>query len=302
MRKSIPILMLVLMLAMPGFAGEGMPAAHLDSSTGMVQRDDSVFAGGVRLLGGVSGAGAIYELTAPVWARSVALSVDWWTPRPGDGIALYVYDHSATAHDEFLGLPGGDLHWRLWGSSTDSSGLAGGSPEFLLLSGDNPGGITLIDSEGTLRVMIWAEGGLPFVSDELVYLEQLRWRFSERDELWRLTPEWSSLIIPADSIGFDFEQGLLITEGIGRAGAGQVGSTRGSLLATRAATVQALNLAVVYINTVVQRGVDSGKLPGYRILSAEEPTAGQIQVEIGIPLNGPGGLAEFLGFAEISSK
>ncbi|MCD4732918.1 hypothetical protein K8R78_01625 [bacterium] len=300
MRKLISITLLVLLLALPSFAGEGMPASHLDSSTGMVRLDDSVFADGARLLGGVHGAGAVYELTVPVWARSVALAVDWWTPRPGDGIALYVYDHSADSTDEFLGLPGEDLHWRLWGSSTDSSGLAVGSPEFLLLSRENPGGITPIDSEGTLRVLLWAEGGLPFVTDELVYLEQLRWRFSERDELWRRTPEWSSLSVPADATGFDFQRGLLIAGGSGRAG--QAGSARGRLLAARAATVQALNLAVVYINEVVQRGVDSGKLPGYRILSEEELPGGSVRVEVGIPLNGAGGLAEFLGFAEITSK
>ncbi len=302
MRKLIPITLLLLLLALPGIAGEGMPASRLDSSTGMVRLDDAVFANGVRLLGGIHGAGAVYELTVPTWARSVALAVDWWTPRPGNGIALYVYDHSATSVDEFLGLPNGDFHWRLWGNSTDSPGLAIGSPEFLLLSGDNPGGITPIDSEGSLRVLIWAEGGLPFVTDELVYLEQLRWRFSERDELWRRTPEWSSLVIPADSTGFDFAGGLLIADGIGRAGAGQVGSARGRLLATRAATVQALNLAVVYINEVVQRGVDSGKLPGYRVLRKEELPGGQVWVEIGIPLNGAGGLAEFLGFAEIIAE
>jgi hypothetical protein len=302
MRKLIPITLLVLLLTLPGIAGEGMPASHLDSSTGMVRLDNAVFTDGVRLLGGVQGAGAVYELTVPVWARSVALAIDWWTPRPGNGIALYVYDHSATSADEFLGLPGGDLHWRLWGNSTDSNGLAVASPEFLLLSRDNPGGITPIDSEGSLRVLIWAEGGLPFVTDELVYLEQLRWRFSERDELWRRTPEWSSLVIPADSTGFDFQRGLLIAEGIGRPSANQAGSARGRLLATRAATVQALNLAVVYINEVVQRSVDSGKLPGYRILIEEELPGGRIRVEIGIPLNGAGGLAEFLGFAEIISK
>jgi hypothetical protein len=274
-----------------------VPVEDMERSGGLVAAE----VGYVRLTGGVSGSWAEYEVTLPPWVRSFALDIEWWSPRPGNGIAVYLYDYDARGPDEILGAPAGlDYHWRLWSVSADRYGFSSSSPKFLLTRGDNPGGLRPTDDGGRIRFLVHVEGGLPFVTDELVCLERIRWNLSERDELWVPdSPGWSTMSVPAGSEGFDFERGLLTASATGRPPVGEELTARGRLMAIRAATVQALAMAVAYIGNVTPDSLKPDQLPGYRVLTRERLDDGRWLVEIGIPLNGPGGLADFLGYIEI---
>jgi hypothetical protein len=275
-----------------------VPADDLVRGGGLVTLDEE---GCVWLTGGQTGSWAEYEARLPSWVESFAVDVEWWSPRPGDGIAVYLYDYGAKGLDAILGAPGGlDYHWRLWSVSTDRYGFNSSSPEFLLTRGGNPGGLRPVDDAWRVRLLIYADGGLPFVTDEAVRLERVRWNISERDELWAPdSPSWGALVVPADAPGFDFERDLLVASATGRPPAGEELTARGRLLAVRAATVQALALAVAYLGDVTTDTVKPDQLPGYRILESRQLDDGRWLVEIGIPLNGPGGLADFLGYIEI---
>jgi hypothetical protein len=277
-----------------------VPADGLVRNGGLVSVED----GCVWLTGGQTGSWAEYDVQLPTWVKSFAVDIEWWSPRPGDGIAVYLYDCGAKGPDAILGAPGGlDYHWRLWSVSTDRYGFFSSSPEFLLTRGGNPGGLRPVDDAWRVRLLVYADGGLPFVTDESVRLERVRWNISERDELWAPdSPSWGALVVPADAQGFDFERDLLVASATGRPPVGEELTARGRLLAIRAATVQALALAVAYIGNYVPDAVKPDQLPGYRILNRERLGDGRWFVEVGIPLNGPGGLADFLGYIEIRRK
>jgi len=297
--KAAPFLIFFLSAAVAA-SNLTVPADDLVRGGGLV----SVECGGVRLTGGQTGSWAEYEVKLPFWVKSFAVDIEWWSPRPGDGIAVYLYDFGAKGSAGILGAPGGlDFHWRLWSVSTDRYGFSSSSPQFLLTRGGNPGGLRPVDDAWRVRLLVYADGGLPFVTDESVHLERIRWNISERDELWGPdSPSWSTLLVPGDASGFDFERDLLVASATGRPPVGEELSARGRLMAIRAATVQALALAVAYLGNVVADVVKPDQLPGYRILNREPLDDGRWLVEIGIPLNGPGGLADFLGYTEIRRK
>ena len=291
--------LLTLLAALPA-AGETLDAGSFNESGGAVGRRSD---GGVVLVGASEGAWVAYELTPPPWAVSFSLALDWWLVRPGDGCAVYIYDHAATGPDEIYGHPDLDHHWRLWQVSSHLGRFASSNPRFLLLDGGNPGGLRPRGPQGRLRVLVRVDGGVPLFTDELAVLEELEVVYSDRDELWRPTsPDWSDLYLAADAPALDYEKDLLAAEGRGRAPLEYRDSARGRLMAERAALVNALQNAVVALNEQVAIQLVPDELPGYRIIESRELDDGYWSVRVGIPLNGPGGLAEHLGYHRILPK
>jgi hypothetical protein len=293
--KSTPVLglaVIALAVAAPVNALE-QAAVDYERTRGLVRETAGEE---LQLLGGPAGSWVVYSVTPPPWAVSFALAVDWWAVRPGDGLAVYVYDHSNSPAPAVTANPDLDEHWRLWQSSRDVTRFASSNPRYLLLDGPNPGGLIPRGADGALRVLLYADGGLPLATDEAVYLRELEWTFSKRDELWRPTPEWSDLYLDADAAGFDFADDLLYAEGTGRAPVEYRGTARGRYLALRAAVVEALKLAVVRINEQVRLEVQLDELPGYRVVERAEVGDGWWRALVAVPLNGPGGLAEKLGY------
>ena len=233
------------------------------------------------LAGMFSHGAAVYEFDAPAGTGRFRAAVDFRNPK-GKRLRLYVYNHGAAPDDALLGNRRLGPGWRLWQSTEGEGRWASANPEWAYAR-SHGGTIDFIGPGNRIRLLLYAEGGLPFVSDGRFLIERVAL------ECDAPTPETAANIVPLIVTSQDawVEGGYLLVKGRGKQAVnpdrpGDENSRRA--MAQRAATVVAQRNLAVALGKIPRSG-GTAQIPGTRVRESKDLGNGEVEVTIEVPLD-----------------
>jgi len=182
-----------------------------------------------KLFGILRSAYAIYDFRVPKYLDSFAASARVKNPR-GKKIDVYLYNYGTKEEQQILSKPDLDSKWIRWESVLIDGDWRSRSPEFIWAR-SKTGALDFLGNYGVVRLMFYADGGLPPDEDEIYFIDKVSLIWSEGINI-------NSLLQALSSDKIWREGDFLLTEGIGVRPQG-VPPAQARAMAVRAATVEA---------------------------------------------------------------
>ncbi|MRR09453.1 hypothetical protein EG831_05130 [bacterium] len=239
--------------------------------------------GSAALLAGMFSHGAaVYEFDAPAGTGRFAAAVQFRNLK-GKWLKLYVYNYGAAPADGVTGNRNLDPRWRLWQATDMAGGVwTSANPEWV--DAGAPGGrFDFLGPRSKIRLLLYADGGVPFFGDGRFLIEQVRILCDAP------SAEAAANIVPLLVTSEDawVEGGYLLVKGRGKQPVnpdrpGDENSRRA--MAQRAATVVAQRNLAVALGRIPRSG-GTAQLPGIRVRETKDLGNGEVEVTIEVPLD-----------------
>ncbi len=234
-----------------------------------------------QLSGMFSYGAAVYEFDVPQGTDRIKAAVQFINQRH-KWLKLYIYNYGTSADNALFGNKNLDPHWRLW-QATDGGGVwPSSNPEWVYASSSD-GQFDFVGPERKVRLLLYADGGVPFLGDSRFLIQQLRMLCDAP------TPQAAAYIVPLIVTSSDawVEGGFLLVKGMGTAAVnpnrpGDANAQRA--MAVRAATVVAQRNLAVALGRIPRSG-GTAQIPGTRVRETKEFGNGQYEVTIEVPLD-----------------
>jgi|GEM_PF-1209539 len=235
-----------------------------------------------KLFGILQSAYAIYDFKVPKYVNSFAASATVKNPREKN-IDVYLYNYGTKREQQMLSKPDLDSEWIRWESVLVDGDWRSRSPEFIWAT-TKTGALDFLGPYGVIRLMFYADGGLPPDEDEIYFIDKVSLIWSEGIDVDSLLQALSSEKV--------WRQGdFLITEGIGLRPQG-VPPAQARAMAVRAATVEAQRNFAEILGEIekVKRGSETtttttATVRGARIRETEYLEDGSVKVIAELPLS-----------------
>jgi len=182
-----------------------------------------------KLFGILQSAYVIYDFRVPKYLDSFAASATVKNPR-GKKIDVYLYNYGTKEEQQMLSKPDLDSKWIRWESVLIDGDWRSRSPEFIWARSKTDA-LDFLGNYGVVRLMFYADGGLPPDEDEIYFIDKVSLIWSEGINI-------DSLLQALSSDKIWREGDFLLTEGIGVRPQG-VPPAQARAMAVRAATVEA---------------------------------------------------------------
>jgi len=235
-----------------------------------------------KLFGILQSAYVIYDFRVPKYLDSFAASARVKNPR-GKKIDVYLHNYGTKEEQQMLSKPDLDSKWIRWESVLIDGDWRSRSPEFIWAR-SKTGALDFLGTYGVVRLMFYADGGLPPDEDEIYFIDKVGLIWSEGINI-------DSLLQALSSDKVWREGDFLVTEGIGIRPPG-VPPGQARAMAMRAATVGAQrNFAEVLgeIETVKSgsqaKSIAATTVRGARIRETKYLEDGSVKVIVELPLS-----------------
>lgn len=235
-----------------------------------------------KLFGILQSAYVIYDFRVPKYLDSFAASARVKNPR-GKKIDVYLYNYGTKEEQQMLSKPDLDSKWIRWESVLIDGDWRSRSPEFIWAR-SKTGVLDFLGTYGVVRLMFYADGGLPPDEDEIYFIDKVSLIWSEGINIDSLLQALSSKKVWREG---DF----LVTEGIGLRPQG-VPPAQARAMAMRAATVEAQRNFAEILGDIesVKRGskttsTTTATVRGARIRKTEYLEDGSVKVIVELPIS-----------------
>jgi hypothetical protein len=235
-----------------------------------------------KLFGILRSAYAIYDFRVPKYLASFAAGATVKNAR-GEKIDVYLYNYGTKREQELLSKPDLENRWIRWESVLVDGDWRSRSPEFIWAT-TRTGALDFLGPYGVVRLMFYADGGLPPDEDEVYFIDKV-------SLIWKQGINVDSLLQALATDKVRREGDFLVTEGIGRQAQGMpAGQARA--MAVRAATVEAQRNFALILGEVEK--TDSGSestrtatanVPGARTRDTQYLEDGSVKVIMELPIS-----------------
>jgi hypothetical protein len=274
-----------LQIASPSYAGEKMLTVNGDQFSPLsvgAYSSTQLSGHSCKLFGILQSAYVIYDFRVPKYLDSFAASARVKNPR-GKKIDVYLYNYGSKQEQQILSKPDLDSKWIRWESVLIDGDWTSRSPEFIWAR-SKTGVLDFLGTYGVVRLMFYADGGLPPDEDEIYFIDKVSLIWSEGINIDSLLQALSSKKV--------WRQGdFLITEGIGLRPQG-VPPAQARAMAMRAATVEAQRNFAEILGDIesMKRGskttsTTTATVRGARIRKTEYLEDGSVKVIAELPLS-----------------
>lgn len=228
------------------------------------------------LLKGVFSYGAaIYDIRLPAGTDRVSFEIKFANPKK-KWLKLYIYNYGVAYDDPAIRNKKLGPNWRLWEATNGTGEWRSQSPKYLYTA-SNDSRVDFLGSQNILKVMIFADGGIPLISDGRFVIEQIKVEFTTVD-----------MVIPDIKTSKDvwIEGNVLLVRGRGlsRARIDQPGFEsipRGAAL--RLAKIDAYRKLAIALGKISPSG-GTASIPGSQVKSTRYISDTEVEIILGIPL------------------
>ncbi len=183
------------------------------SSSSGINANNTFSDDGAKLVGLIRAGFAIYEIDLPDYASSFSLKIDFINPKH-QNMEICIWNYGTEIEDESIRLPKDkpespetlNPHWIRWESTGTEDNYTTQSPEFLPVYTPDLS-YDFIGKDNTVRLMLYAEGGIPPNEDGLFYINALHLHYITNDDL-------ETRLMHSSKVKLENE--YLITTGIGK--------------------------------------------------------------------------------------
>lgn len=242
-----------------------------------VVKDTQHFARGVKLFGLFFPGYVIYEFPLNPHQPSAGLSVRFENARQQQ-MDVFVWNYGTRTTSDAMRKENLDSHWILWESTSQGADWQSSRPEYLTLR-EGRGAIDYLGDENILKLLLYADGGMPPVSDELFYIDALTLRFPTYEEIFKRVTAMDSVWI---------EGQYLFAKGVGFAPAEAKNPAMGRATAYRAAQLDGyrnLAKAIYGAKKVDNKEIIVGDLKGVTEKSNQAIDNNGIELILYMPLS-----------------
>jgi len=235
-----------------------------------------------KLFGILRSAYAIYDLRLPRYIDSFAASATVKNPRDKK-IDVYLYNYGTKREQQLLSKSELSDRWIRWESVLVDGDWRSRSPEFIWAK-SKTGVLDFLGPSGVVRLMFYADGGLPPDEDEIYFIDKVSLIWSEGMDVDSLLQA-----LATDKVWRDGD--FLLTEGIGVRPQG-VPAGQARAMAVRAATAQAQRNFAEILGEIEKVKSDSkvtrtttATVSGARTRGTEYLDDGSVKVIMELPLS-----------------
>jgi hypothetical protein len=287
-RTNVLLCVLVIMCfasSVDGQEGEVYGLSGGDFSIGSVGvvRNEYAHPNGAVLVAFGEDAYAIYEIKVPSELSMFSARAALRNPRFRD-LDIYLYNYGTRREQRLLSKPGLDSRWMKWETCLVDGEWKSRSPEFISAR-DPSGALDFVGEYGLVRLLLYADGGIPPHEDALFFLGGVVLAsYPISDILRQVVDANSSVYIEGDS--------MLVTEAIGNAPDNVRTIAQAKAMARRAATTIAQRNLTAVVGELNERTSGSmtvrtvaGTLVGARVRSTEDLADGRVKVTMELPVS-----------------
>ena len=238
-------------------------------------RQTSVSGDQALLKGLFSYGAAVYQFQLPATTDRIKAGVNFKNLK-NKWLKIYVYNYGTAFDDLSIRNKRLDSNWRLW-EATNSDGLwESRSPKHIYTT-SNDGRIDYLGPQNIFKVMFYADGGIPFISDGRFIIEQIELEYSTSE---RLIPD----IVTSKDVWI--EGNFMLVKGVGRT------KTRidapgyealPKLTALRLAKVDAYKKLAVALKKIPLSG-GTAAIPGSQVRSTRYIGGTEVEIILEVPL------------------
>jgi hypothetical protein len=218
---------------------------------------------------------AAYQISLPPSADRVKMEVAF-DNQNGKWLKMYVYNYGTVYDDPGYRNRNLAPNWRLWQATDGNGSWSTKNPEYLYTTSSD-GRLDYLGPDNQLKVLFYADGGVPFLGDGRFLIRQIRISYSTSDSV-------ASQIITSASAWI--EGSYLLVRGAGRnkvkidvAGYESIGKAQ----ALRAARVEAYRNLGIALGKLSPRG-GTAMIPGAKVRSTKFLEDGSAEVILELPL------------------
>ncbi|MEW6685253.1 MAG: hypothetical protein AB1393_03490 [Candidatus Edwardsbacteria bacterium] len=250
-----------------------LKGAEFVSGSVNIVRDQRYFAGGARLYSGLRFGCAIYEFSLSDKIEEFSISVDFVNSR-NKQMDIYIYNYGTRQDNEAIRNKHLDKHWRKWESTSTGNNWHSSQPRKMFTSSGD-GQIDFLGPGKKVKILFFAEGGIPYLTDEIFYINEVKIEFTPKSEI--VLPQIKT------SENAWIEGDFLLAKGKGYAKASEVESAK-KAMAIRAAKVVALRNLAVALGEIDEKR-QKALVPGARVREIHELSDGGAEVILELPLS-----------------
>lgn len=270
MRKPISLLMVALAAAGMALGAEiTIDGSRLEGSS----RNARISGQYAQLAGYFTYGAAEYLVPLPVSADRVKMEVSFENQR-GKWLKMYIYNYG-TVYDA-PGFRNKDLapNWRLWQATDGNGSWSTRNPEYLYTTSSD-GRLDYLGPKNQLRILFYADGGVPFIGDGRFLIKQIKITYSSGEAI-------AARIVTSDNAWIEGDFLLVRGKGKGKTKIdvpGYESMTKSQAL--RAARVTAYKNLAIALGKITPQG-GTANVPGARVRSTEifEDYSAEIILEV----------------------
>jgi hypothetical protein len=272
MRKTALFLAVTLLAAgLATAAGIIIDGSRLEASS----RNAKAAGQSARLSGSFTYGAAEYSVPLPPSADRVKMDLSF-DNQSGKWLKMYVYNYGTVYDDPSYRNKNLAPNWRLWQATNGTGSWATKNPEYLYTTSSD-GRLDYLGPDNKLRVLFYADGGVPYLGDGRFLIRQIKITFSSSEAVA------AQIITSANAW---IEGSYLLVRGEGKdkvkidvAGYDNIGKAQ----ALRAARVQAFRNLGVALGKISPQG-GTARIPGARVRSTKYFEDGSAEIILELPL------------------
>lgn len=245
--------------------------SRLDGSS----RNAKVSGQSAQLSGFFTYGAAIYQVPLPPSADRVKMEVAF-DNQNGKWLKMYVYNYGTVYDDPGYRNKYLAPNWRLWQATNGNGSWSTKNPEYLYTTSSD-GRLDYLGPDNQLRVLFYADGGVPFIGDGRFLIKQIKITYSSSEAVA------AQIITSANAW---IEGSYLLVKGAGQnkvkidlAGYESIGKAQ----ALRSARVEAYRNLAVALGKISPQG-GTARIPGARVRSTKFFEDGSAEIVLELPL------------------
>jgi len=217
----------------------------------------------------------IYQIKLPSSADRVSFKIRFNNLR-NKWLKVYIYNYGVSYDDLSVRNKRLAPNWRLW-EATNTSGLwESHSPKYLYTTSYD-GRIDFLGSQNTLKLLLYADGGIPYISDGRFVIEQITVEFSTSDKV-------VSEIITSKDVWIEGNYLLVRGQGYSKSRIDQPGyEAIPRAAALRLSKVDAYKKLAIALGRISPKG-GTAAIPGSRVRSTLYKSDTEVEIILEVPL------------------
>jgi len=272
MRKFTLFLMLTLSIAgMASGAEITIDGSHLEGSS----RNAKVAGQAARLAGFFTYGAAEYSVPLPPSADRVKMELSF-DNQSGKWLKMYVYNYGTIYDDPSYRNQKLAPNWRLWQATNGTGSWSTKNPEYLYTTSSD-GRLDYLGPENRLRLLFYADGGVPFLGDGRFLIKQIRITYSSSEDI-------AARIITSANAWIEGDYLLVRGTGKGRVSIDIPGyESMARSQALRIARVTAYKNLGIALGRISPKG-GTANIPGARVRATKMLEDSSVEVILELPL------------------
>lgn len=274
MFRNITKIILTAVLAAAPLAAQGNKEIRGKDYSGE-SRQTSVFGDQAILKGLFSYGTAVYQFQLPAATDRVKARLSFKNLKK-KWLKIYVYNYGTAYDDQSIRNKRLSPNWRLW-EATDGDALWESRSPMYLYTASYDGRIDYLGPQNIFKILLYADGGIPFISDGRFIIEHILLDYSTSESL-----------IPGIATSKDvwIEGSFMLVRGVGRTKSridAPGYEALPKLTALRLAKVDAYNKLAVALKKILLSG-GSAAIPGSQVRSTRYVSDTEVEIVLEVPL------------------